>query len=92
MHEMWGPNYPQTAKAQEDPRHGRARHAGRYGRGRSTLPLRARATIPVEHDAMGARPHRPHLACEVWTVAALEIIKVSGLSTLSTLSTPVESF
>ncbi len=33
MREMWGPNYPQTAKAREDPRHGRARHVGRYGRG-----------------------------------------------------------
>lgn len=89
MHEKWGPNYPQTAKAQEDPRCGRARHPGRYGRGRSTLPLPARATIPVKHHATGARPHRPHLACEVWTVAVLGIIEVSGLSTLST---PVESF
>lgn len=89
MREKWGPNYPQTAKAQEDPRHGRARHAGRYGRGRSALPLPARAAIPVEHDATRARPHRPHLGREVWTAAALGIIEVSRLSTLSI---PVESF
>lgn len=89
MHEMWGPNYPQRAKPREDPRHGRARHAGRYGRGRSPLPLPAPAAIPVEHGATAARPHRPHLGGEVWTAAALGIIEVSRLSTLST---PVESF
>ncbi len=74
MHEMWGPNYPQTAKAQEDPR---------YGRGCLAHHLPAHSTIPVKHSDEGARPHRPHLDCEVWTVAALEIIEVSRLSTLS---------
>lgn len=85
MHEMWGPNYPQTAKAREDPRHGR----GRYGRGRLDCRLPAHAAIPVEHDAIAARPHCPHLGDKVWTVAALGIIEVSRMSRLST---PVESF
>ncbi|MBB3822252.1 hypothetical protein FHT03_001065 [Xanthomonas arboricola] len=85
MHEIWGPNYPQTAKAREDPRHGR----GRYGRGRLGRRLPPRAAIPVEHGATLARPHRPHLSGEVWTAAALGIIEVSRLSRLSR---PVESF
>lgn len=89
MHEKWGPNYPQTAKAREDPRHGRARPAGRYGRGCWRLPLPVRPTIPVEHVATRTRPHRPHLSREVWTGAALGIIEVSRLSRLST---PVGSF
>lgn len=89
MHEMWGPNYPQTGKVQEDPRHGRARHPGHYGRGRSAMALPTCAAIPVEHDTTRARPHRPHLGREVWTAAALGIIEVSRLSTLSI---PVESF
>lgn len=81
MREKWGPNCPQTAKPREDPRRGRARYAGRYGRGRCSLCLPARAAIPVEHGAIAARPHRPHLGGEVWTATALGIIEVSRLST-----------
>ncbi|MBB4726361.1 hypothetical protein FHR58_000363 [Xanthomonas arboricola] len=89
MHEKWGPNYPQTARGQEDPRHGRARLWRRYGRGRFALPLPTHAAIPVEHGDTLACPHRPHLVREVWTAAALGIIEVSKLSTPSI---PVKSF